>query len=305
MNCPICGQPPKLKQITESLECPVGHIVCAACKFNSNGMTKCPLCRNVLSVISQIRRRQARQLLYNYNYECQFYGCNCKFIESKLITHEKVCPRKMIVCPWKECTSSEILERDIIARVDHARHLDILETYDLDYGWDFPVSINSLLNKDCVIKDYNSCAYPKLLLLRNKQGQISRHFRMACIFHFQKFQFSAGDIGNTVNMSLEWIDNNALLVTPRGKRYLYCKFRIVIYDHVCFGQNYIITDAVVPKFKRDHNPFYFLSGTTITSDNLLESLKRNLISDSFCKVCPRQKDPRAHPPHFHVRIQKM
>lgn len=308
MTCPACLRPPKLKQFRQSLECASKHIVCAECKLNLQKKSECPYCRGYLWKMSRMRCRQAQRLLLNYKYECRFFGCNASFFENQIFSHERNCLKKTIVCPWTGCPKPEILEQDILARKHHGRHFEHLETDALDIGWDFLVPIYALLNLDCNIKDYSDCAFPKLLLLRDRHGNISRHFRLTCMFYFQKFQYSNGCTRNTVNLSLHWPDALETLITPQGRRYLQCRFKIVLYDHVCFGKNYIRVDPVEPKFKTDYNPHHFMSGMTIFPEHLMESLKRNLFPESCCKVCgltTSTKDPRISVPHFHVKIQKL
>lgn len=304
LKCPICLQPPKLQHVTESLQCPAGHIVCNKCKMNLS-IISCPMCRSKMTNITSFIIIMAKILLQDYKYECQWFGCNLQLIESEITIHEQNCKFKMIVCPWPRCTASEILEKHIYNRIPHNVHLRYCETDSIETGWDFPVSLHAFLNvKHNVIPDHNEFTFPRLLLLNNYDGSINRNFKLFCLFIFQQFKNNDGSFENTICISLQWADKDKSLMSQNELQYLDNYYTITLYDYVYCGLNIILTDSVKPLFKYDNNPYNFYSGTNVFAEHMIDTHKRNRKLKVFCRKCEETMSHLPHFPHFHITIKK-
>lgn len=102
IQCPVCFGLPRHLPVQS---CSQGHIVCQSCK---QSMTFCPICRgSLMSNTNTI----AGHLSSIVPHPCRFdvFGCAATHRIDTIEAHEKSCPERTVLCPFREDKNRGIL----------------------------------------------------------------------------------------------------------------------------------------------------------------------------------------------------
>jgi len=95
IECPVCLEIPRAGPVPV---CPNGHLVCQEC----NRGTTCPTCRVRMGTGKSIL---ATTIIENIEHKCKFVDCDDYFPVDKVEEHIKVCPHRIVSCPYGNCAA--------------------------------------------------------------------------------------------------------------------------------------------------------------------------------------------------------
>ena len=95
LQCPVCFLLPRKLPIQS---CSQGHIICHNCKPS---VRFCPICRGSLMYNTNTLAGHIASILPHF---CKFqvFGCQAKLSFETVEQHEKSCPERTVVCPFRE-----------------------------------------------------------------------------------------------------------------------------------------------------------------------------------------------------------
>ena len=119
LQCPVCFLIPRELPISS---CSSGHIVCRGCRRNTQ---KCPTCRGQLTCTNTV----AGYMVQVVQHKCTFYVFDCPVTTSlnDIRNHEKICEKRTVVCPYKDCGRDINLANFESHAVDRECALDLNE----------------------------------------------------------------------------------------------------------------------------------------------------------------------------------
>ena len=95
LECPMCFIVPRSGPVPS---CSAGHIVCSSCRKN---LSECPTCRRPLS--DDHFNSLAATLIEKVKHKCKYSECEETDFLKRLEYHEKICPERIITCPYLNC----------------------------------------------------------------------------------------------------------------------------------------------------------------------------------------------------------
>ena len=95
LECPVCYTVPRSGPVPS---CSAGHIVCSSCRKN---LSECPMCRRPLS--DDHFNSLATTLIEKIKHKCKYTECEETDFLKRLEYHEKICPERIITCPYLNC----------------------------------------------------------------------------------------------------------------------------------------------------------------------------------------------------------